>query len=258
MQVNREQADDTRSVPGPIVELRLGPSRHNILLGKQICFPRPNYRVDTRGILMPDHREQTEPWKGDVNEAVIEEWKEDTTAFDRITSVIDATAEPALAREIAERAAVAEPTARRHLKSLADVGRVEAVSADGGTKYKRSANTLAMRRISGLHATYSKAELQGAIADLREKLEFLRDEHGVSDADDLATELELGDDSWTDVSRWRELEENLDIAKAALNLYDFDPDGSGEVGTETVRSASEADDRSAVGSLAGFGERSGA
>lgn len=207
---------------------------------------------------MPDDTKLTEPWEGDVNDAVIEEWKEDTTAFDRITAVIDATAEPAFAREIANRAAVAEPTARRHLKSLAEVGRVAAVSADGGTKYKRSPSTLAMRRISGLHATYSKAELQDAIADLREKLTALRDEYGVSDADDLATELELGDDGWTDVSRWRDLEENLDIAKAALNLYDFDPDGSGRAVAESAESASDADDRSAVGSLAGFDERSAA
>jgi DNA-binding IclR family transcriptional regulator len=91
---------------------------------------------------MPDDTHLTEPWEGDVNEAVIEEWKEDTTAFDRITTVIDATTEPAFAREIADRAAVAEPTARRHLKSLAEVGRVAAVSADGGTKYKRSPTTL--------------------------------------------------------------------------------------------------------------------
>lgn len=195
---------------------------------------------------MPDNTELTEPWTGDVNKAVIAEWKEQTTAFDRITSVIDATAEPAFAREIADRAAVAEPTARRHLKSLAEVGRVAAIPADGGTKYKRSPSTLAMRRISGLHSTYSKAELQEAIADLREKLTALRDKHGVSDADDLATELELGDDDWTDVSRWRALEENLDIAKAALNLYDFDPDGGRTTSTESSEGA--------VGSLAGFGE----
>ena len=207
---------------------------------------------------MPDDTDLTEPWEGDVNEAVIEEWKEDTTAFDRITTVIDATTEPAFAREIADRAAVAEPTARRHLKSLAEVGRVAAVSADGGTKYKRSPSTLAMRRISGLHATYSKAELQDAIADLREKLAALRGEYGVSDADDLATELELGDDFWTDVSRWRELEENLDIAKAALNLYDFDPDGSGSAIAESTASASETDNQSAVGSLAGFDEQNAA
>ena len=196
---------------------------------------------------MPKDSELTNPWKGDVNQAAIEEWKEATTAFDRITTVIDSTAEPAFAREIAERAAVAEPTARRHLKSLADVGRVTAVSADGGTKYKRSPSTLAMRRIAGLHSHYSKEGLQEAIADLRQKLASLRDEHGVSDADDLATELEVGDGDWTDVSRMRDLEENLDIAKAALNLYDFDPDSSGR----TEPNDAEAT-KSSVGALAGF------
>jgi hypothetical protein len=80
-----------------------------------------------------------------------------------------------------------------------------------------------MRRISGLHATHSKAELQNAIAGLREKLGALRDTHGVSDADDLATELELGDGDWTDVSRWRELEGNLDIAKAATQSLRLRP-----------------------------------
>ena len=204
---------------------------------------------------MSDDRELTEPWKGDLNEAVIEEWKEDTTAFDRVATVIDATAEPAFAGEIADRAAVAEPTARRHLKSLAEVGRVMTISADGGTKYNRSPSTLAMRRISGLHATYSKAELRDAIADLREKLGALRDTYGVSDADDLATELELGDDDWTDVSRWRELEENLYIAKAALNLYDFDPDESERAIAGSAESTSEADGRSEVGYLAGFDDR---
>lgn len=200
---------------------------------------------------MPGNHELTDPWEGDVNEAAIEEWKEATTAFDRITTVVDSTAEPAFAREIAERAAVAEPTARRHLKSLADVGRVTAVPADGGTKYKRSPSTLAMRRIAGLHSHYSKEGLQEAIADLRQKLASLRDEHGVSDADDLATELEVGDDSWTDVSRMRDLEENLDVAKAALNLYDFDPDSSGRTKTNDVEAT-----ESSIGSLAGFGRQS--
>lgn len=204
---------------------------------------------------MSDDPELTEPWEGDVNEAVVEEWVAETTAFDRIAAVVDATAEPALAREIAERAAVAEPTARRHLKSLADVGRVEAVPTDGGTKYRRSPGTLAMRRIAGLHANYSKEGLQDAIAELREKLAALREEHGVDDADDLTTELEVGDSAWTDVARWRDLEENLAVAKAALNLYDFDPDGSGRAATAVPGEDDTEDDDLRVGSLAGFGEQ---
>ncbi|APX98032.1 DUF7342 family protein [Natronorubrum daqingense] len=200
---------------------------------------------------MPDESELTEPWTGDVTEAAAEEWKAETTAFDRITTVVDTTTEPAFAKVIAERAAVAEPTARRHLKSLAAVGRVTAVSADGGTKYKRSPSTLAMRRISGLHSHYSKDGLQEAISDIREELTTLRSEHGVSDADDLATELELGDDAWSAVSQMRDLEENLDIAKAALNLYDFDPDSSGRGQTAALEDGDDTD-RPPAGALAGF------
>lgn len=204
---------------------------------------------------MTDNADLTQPWEGDVNAEAIEEWKEDTTAFDRIMSIIDTTTEPAFAREIGERAAVAEPTARRHLKSLAEVGRVSTVSADGGTKYKRSPTTIAMRRIAGLHSHYSKEELQDAIVDLREKLAALRDEHGISDADDLATELEPGDDNWGDVARMRDLNENLDIVKAALHLYDFDPDGNGTVEADATDGEEEPFGESAVGSLAGFGSQ---
>lgn len=200
---------------------------------------------------MTENAELTRPWEGDVNEAVVEEWKEETTSFERITSVADTTTEPTFASEIAERAAVSEPTARRHLKSLAEVGRIEAVAAEQGTKYRRSPSTLAMRRISGLHRQYSKPELQNGIEELREKLQALREKHGVNDPDDLATTLEAGSDDWTDVSRWRSLEENLEIAKAALSLYDFDPDDTGSATARTEGEASAGD--RATGSLAGFG-----
>jgi DNA-binding transcriptional ArsR family regulator len=200
---------------------------------------------------MTEDTDLTHPWDGDVNEAVVEEWKEETTAFQRITSVVDATTKPAFAAEIAERAAVSEPTARQHLKSLAEVGRIDAVAAEQGTKYKRSPSTLAMRRISGLHKQYSKTDLQQGIEELREKLQALREKHGVNDPDDLATTLEAGSDDWADVSRWRSLEENLDIAKAALSLYDFDPDDTGPAAGQD--DDEESSGGRTTGSLAGFG-----
>lgn len=200
---------------------------------------------------MTTDTDPTHPWEGDVNEAVREEWREETTAFERITSVIDATTEPVFASEVAERAAVSEPTARRHLKSLAEVGRIEAVAAERGTKYRRSPSILAMRRISALHRQYSKAELRDGIETLREELDALREEHEANDPDDLVTTLDAGSDDWADVSRWRSLEENLKIAKAALSLYDFDPDdtGSAAVGAEGDTSTGDR----TRGSLVGFG-----
>lgn len=205
---------------------------------------------------MTTDTELTRPWEGDVNEAVLKEWKEETTVFERIMSVVDVTVEPAFAAEIAKRAAVSEPTARRHLKSLADVGRITTIPAEQGTKYRRSPSTLAMQRISGLHQQYSKVELQRGIEELREKLQTLREKHGVNDPDDLATTLETGSDHWTDVSRWRSLEENLDIAKAALSLYDFDPDDTGSAATRITDEGTGSDRE--TGTLAGFSPGQGA
>ncbi|WP_202932515.1 DUF7342 family protein [Halorussus salinus] len=179
-------------------------------------------------------------WEGDVNEAAVEEWVEETTPFERVKDVLDATTDPQFAKEIAERAQVSEPTARDHLSTLAEIGHAESVPAQRGTRYKRSAQSVAVRRIASIHREYSKSELTDAIERLRDQIASLREEYGANDPDDLAYELESGDEGWRAVTRWRTLEENLDVAKAALSLYDFDPDdesaaraSDGRVGDET-------------------------
>ncbi|WP_222918337.1 winged helix-turn-helix domain-containing protein [Natrinema sp. SYSU A 869] len=175
------------------------------------------------------------PWDGDVNETVIEEWRAETSPFDRVKEVLLATTTPQYAGAIAERARVSEPSARKHLQTLAEAGLAEREATGRGTRYKRSRETVAMGRIRELHAELTKAELVDGIRDLKEKIETYREEYGVMDPNDLALELEADDgEGWTAISRWRALEENLKIAQAALSLYDFDPDG--EHGDETARS----------------------
>jgi len=167
------------------------------------------------------------PWEGDVNEAAVEEWVENTTPFERVKEVLDTTTDPEFAKQVAERARVSEPTARKHLSTFAEVGHAEAVPAEQGIKYKRSAQSVATRRIAAIHREYSKRELTDTIQRLRDEIASIRDEYGVNDPDDLAFELDSGDEGWQTVARWRTLEENLGIAKAALSLYDFDPDDEG-------------------------------
>lgn len=108
-----------------------------------------------------------------------------------------------------------------------------------------------MRRIAGLQSSHSKEELQEAINDLRGKLAGLREAHSDSDAEYLATELEIGDDDWTVVSRMRDLEENIDIPKAALNLYNFDPDDDRRAIMNTVDEVGNP----SIGSFAEFGKQ---
>lgn len=197
---------------------------------------------------MTDQNDSGPPaWEGDVNEAAVEEWVEETTPFERVRNVLDVTTEPEFAKEIAERARVSEPTARKHLSTLVEAGQAETVTAEQGTRYKRSAQAVAMRRIAEIHREYSKRELTDAIESLRDQIASLREEFDANDPDDLAFELESDDEGWQAVARWRTLETNLDVAKAALALYDFDPDGSNNATAEADDSSVEGASRGAFG-----------
>ena len=167
-----------------------------------------------------------ELWEGDVNEAAIEGWKADTTTFDRVRHVSDVTTEPQPISTIAERAHVSEPTARKYLSMLAESGRVKAIKTDSGTRYMRAPQMLAMKRIAAIHREYTKNEIRDAIRDLKTELNSFREQYDVADVDELTLELEPGDDGWQDITRWQQIEQNLEIAQAALSLYDFDPDDS--------------------------------
>lgn len=186
---------------------------------------------------MTDSDAPNELWEGDVNEAAIEEWKADTSTFDRVRHVIDVTTELQAASTIADRAHVSEPTARKHLSALAETGRVKVVNTDSGARYMRAPQMLAMRRISDIHREHTKSEIRDVIHDLKEELNGFREQYDVADVDELALELDPGDDAWQDVARWQQVEQNLDIAQAALSLYDFDPDDSHSAATRVADSS---------------------
>lgn len=170
---------------------------------------------------------ETDPthWEGDVDDAVVDEWLESTTKFERVSEVLRSTTTPQYARVIAERARVSEPTARKHLETLAETGFAETVATGRGTQYRRSRQTVAMRRITEIHRELTREELAAGIRDLRARLREFRDEYDAADPDDLAFQLESdADEGWTAVTEWRATETDLEVAKAALALYDFDPD----------------------------------
>ena len=165
------------------------------------------------------------PWEGDVNEAVAEEWKAETTPFERVREVLLSTTNPQYAKELAERAHVSEPTARKHLQILAETGIAQTESTGRGEQYKRSRQTVAMQRISELHTQLSREELANGIQDLREQVQAYQDEYSATTPDDLALQIESAEtNEWAAVSEWRALEKNLHVAQAALALYDFTPD----------------------------------
>ena len=168
-------------------------------------------------------------WKGDVNEAVIEEWKAETTPFERIRNVLHSTTEPQYATQLADRARVSEPTARKHLKILTEAGIAETAATGHGTQYKRSRQTVAMQRIRDLHAQLTREELADGIHDLRERIHDYQEEYDAADPDDLAIQFASVDDAeWDVIAKWRALERDLDVAQAALALFDFTPDNDNQ------------------------------
>lgn len=186
------------------------------------------------------------PWAGDVNDAVVAEWKAETSAFERVKEVLLTTTTFEYAGEIAERARVSEPSARKHLRSLAEAGFADTETAGQGTRYKRSRETIAMQRIKELQSELSREELVAGIQDLKSRIGSYQEQYDVTDPDDLALELDPDDDGWTTISTWRAIETDLDLAQAALSLYDFDPDvdASGDAArTDESATGAFAEDR---------------
>lgn len=189
---------------------------------------------------MPDPRESSD-WNGDVNEAVVEEWKSRTTPFERVREVLATTNEPQYAKEFAERARVSEPTARKHLETLTKTGFASVVKTGRGKQYLRSGQAVAISRISDLHSELTREELAAGIREMRAEIRSYQDEYDATDPNDLALRLETGDEGWVALGEWRTTERNLKVAQAALALYDFDPNRSGDRSTES----DDSDDRGA-------------
>ena len=160
-----------------------------------------------------------ETWD-DINEHVKAEWKAETTPFERGYEIVEQTHEGQSAAEIAERALVSEPTARRHCKALVNTGFAE-TEADGQTTlYKRNTDRVLMSRIRELREEADRDTLLDGIKRMKAEIRRYEDRYDVVSPEELAQQLS-GDETeaWDDLSTWRTTRENLAIAQAAL-AYD--------------------------------------
>ncbi|MEF8786199.1 MAG: ArsR family transcriptional regulator [Haloarculaceae archaeon] len=161
------------------------------------------------------------PEYDDVNEAVVEEWKQDTTTRERIRSVVQRIHEPTSAAAIAERARASEPVVRDTLADLAEVGLVETQETGQGALYKRSDQMYIYRQVIELQNQYDETALVAQLQDLKDTVNALRDKYGVESPTELAQELEPDDtEGWDDHTTWQTAQKNLYLAKAALSFYD--------------------------------------
>jgi len=149
-----------------------------------------------------------------------DDWQESTTALERVNQVIEETATPRTAAEIAEEALVSEPTARKHLRALIKTGVASSFDGSSATTYARNEETVLYRRIRELSTEQSRDELLDGIERMKRQITTYREEYDAVSPEDLATSLaaDASDSAWEAVAEWRTIERNLHIAQAAINF----------------------------------------
>jgi predicted ArsR family transcriptional regulator len=161
----------------------------------------------------------TETWE-DVNEHVKADWKEETTPFERVYEIVEQTHDEQSAAEIADRALVSEPTARRHCKALVNTGFAETEQDGQTTLYKRNSDRVLMSRIRELRDEADQTELLEGIKEMKAEIRAYEERYDVVSPEELAQQLDADEtEGWDDLTAWRTTRQNLAVAQAAL-AYD--------------------------------------
>lgn len=162
---------------------------------------------------------EDESWD-DINKRVRDEWKTETTPFERIYEILEQTHNGQSAAAIAERALVSEPTARRHLDALVTTGFAATAQDSRTTLYRRDEDRVLMTRIRELRRQSNRSKLLEGIKRMKAKIRDYEEEYDALSPEELARQLphDAGEE-WEDVTAWKTTRQNLAIAQAAL-AYD--------------------------------------
>lgn len=154
----------------------------------------------------------------DISEFVTEDWIESTTARERVKDIINRTASPMSAPEVAEVAEVSPPTARTELSNLADEGVVLAESSTNGTVYQRDPDWYRLKRIQRL-AGKPQAVVESVLRQIDQEIQGYRDTYDVDTPEDLILNgEELGDETWQNISKWRTALVDREYIRTALQF----------------------------------------
>lgn len=158
----------------------------------------------------------------DLDDAVTAEWKESTTAFERIHAVLKDTTEPRTTGDLADAAATTKPTVRKHVRPLVDAGMVEEDASATATRYVWSSTQRRVDRVADLAADHSPSELDAKLRRTKRRLASLEQTYGVDSPSELVAQLDPDDDAgWEDLSVWRTLEVDLKRLRAAQSMTEY-------------------------------------
>jgi predicted ArsR family transcriptional regulator len=170
-----------------------------------------------------------------LGETVTAEWRESTTAFQRIHTVLKNTYEPHTTSEVADKAATTKPTVRKHVDPLVEAGMVVELHSGSATQYVWSGTQRRVNRVADLAGECSATELDAKIRQVKARVADFEAEYGVESPNELAERLAADDEvGWNDLSVWRTLEDDLKRLKAAQSMKEYLAD------TESVTAENDA------------------
>lgn len=152
----------------------------------------------------------------DVDSFAAAEWKEDTTADERIRTVINGTTTPKSASDVADTALVSETKARNTLNKLVEEGIVRSHQTDSGKLYERDPEWHLLKQVRQLAGSET---LVDQIQRVKQELAGYKAKYDSNDPEELlVSDTELNQDELADVSHWRTAERELSFLRAAYRL----------------------------------------
>lgn len=152
----------------------------------------------------------------DINDFAAAEWKNETTANERIRTVINRTTIPKSAGDIADTALVSETKARDTLNKLAEEGIVRSHQTDSGKLYSRDPEWHLLKQIRQLARSET---LVDQIQRVKQELAEYKAKYDAPDPEELLiSDKELNQNELDDVSHWRTAKRELSHLRAAYRL----------------------------------------
>ncbi|WP_283402493.1 winged helix-turn-helix domain-containing protein [Halorubrum sp. DM2] len=163
----------------------------------------------------------------------VETWKEHTTAFERVQSVTQTLDQPRTVSYIATEAAVAESTARRHLKRLVEINIVQSVAGESATRYEPDPLYSRFQAVRELIENESYEELVELKTDIQQRIEEFAKDSSANSPSDLRAQAATTETAATTrhvrdrANEWETLRHRISIVNTALDAYQRYPDRAG-------------------------------
>ncbi len=152
----------------------------------------------------------------DIDDFAATEWKDQSTADERIRTVINRTMTPKSAADISDTALVSETKARTTLNKLAEEGIVRSHQTDSGKLYSRDPEWYLLKQIRKLA---NSDTLVNQIQRIQQELTEYKSKYDVNGPEELLiSDKELDQNELDDISHWRTAKRELSHLRAAYRL----------------------------------------